>query len=112
MADPARVAELSGRGFTTAQLLHTLAVFDPKLVATHFNDTKAVVAQKVEELERNDALGRKAEDIIAGTALLAPPMMTPPIDMTPPATPEESNPKKGRKDSGFFHKLTRKREDW
>ena len=111
MADPARVAELAGRGFTTAQLLHTLAVFDPKLVATHFNDTKAVVAAKVEELERNDTLGRKAEDIIAGTAPVAPPV-TPPTDTTPPATPEESNPKKGRKDSGLFHKLTHKREDW
>ena len=110
-ADPARIAALSGRGFTTAQLLQVVAFHDPALVATHFNDTKNVIATKIAEIEDANPTAPKAEDIIAGTAPVAPPV-TPPTDTTPPATPEESNPKKGRKDSGLFHKLTHKREDW
>ncbi len=110
MADPARVAELAGRGFTQAQLLQVIASFDPTLVGAHFNDTKAILATKVEELERGDPAGRKAEDILSGGT----PPLTPPT--TPPSTPKKKGGKKknkkGHHEGGLWHRLTHPRDEW
>jgi hypothetical protein len=108
-ADPARIATLSGRGFTTAQLLQVVAFHDPALVATHFNDTKSVIATKIADIEDANPTAPKAEDILAGTT-------------TPPTTPPPSTPKKkkggkkknkkGHHEGGIWHRLTHPRNEW
>ncbi len=95
--DPARVDALKGPGFTKPQLLQVLATFDPTLIGTHFNDTKELIAQKVEELERGDPAGRKAEGILSGGATPVAPTPTTtttpaPAHVTPPASPTVTTP--------------------
>jgi len=100
MADPARIAELSGRGFTVVQLQTVAISLDPAHVTDFLTMKKPDLASKVEELERLDPLGCKAEDIIAG----GPP--------PPPIIPSPAPQEKSREGRGLRFRLTHKREDW
>ena len=78
--DPARIAHLSGRGFTIGQLLRIAAALGGAEEMERLSgDPKGVIAQRVEELERTK--GRKAEDVLTGKT--PPPRRGPDGDKTP-----------------------------